>query len=377
MSKKIHKLEKETGLWKHRWEKSHQALLEMAADKQTRDAEIEDLNRKRLLLLELCKAFQQERATLIMQLKEKTIESNSVQSENQDNVKSIEQIENFTQVSEKLGNNLSQAQESLMQDIAAQEAKRTNPKADDPPTKTEITKRKEKKKQDLKQKKNEVSIVKDETKETGEKDNVQTNTIAEEKVNQNKEDSKVKSVESKEESKSIEEIKEQETIKNSETEEIEETNRNSDTNSKCPELPKNDENLEKNCLSNSESINQIPNDIELPLDYKTENIISDKLEVDFEKVEITNEIDKLSETLKNTDLNEKSKNNECLENKLISDSNCQVNIKKNCTVSQNSQTESEKFENISEVHVLTNSENVQNKTTSCPMTAKKGKVNII
>ncbi|XP_043483897.1 gamma-taxilin [Leptopilina heterotoma] len=392
MSKKIHKLEKETGLWKHRWEKSHQALLEMAADKQTRDAEIEDLNRKRLLLLELCKAFQQERATLILQLKEKTIESNSVQCENQDNVKSIEQIENFTQVSEKLGNNLSQAQESLMQDIAAQEAKRTNPKADDPPAKTETTKRKEKKKQDPKQKKNEVSIVKDETKESDEKDNVQTNTTADEKINQEKQDkdTKVESVETKEELKTTEEIKEQETIKNSETKELEEINknsdnftknseikeieeRNSDDTSKCSELPKNDENLEKNCLTNSESINQVSNDVELPLDNKTENIISDKLEVDVEKVEITNEIDKLSETLKNTDLNEKSKNNECLENKLISDLNCQENIKENCTVTENSQTESEKLENISELTVLTNSENVQIKTTSCPMMAKKGK----
>lgn len=69
MSKKILKLEKETSLWKQRWEKSHAALLEMASDKQTRDTEMEKLTHKLSLLQELCKAFQRERAELLAQLR--------------------------------------------------------------------------------------------------------------------------------------------------------------------------------------------------------------------------------------------------------------------------------------------------------------------
>ncbi|XP_058788602.1 gamma-taxilin [Phymastichus coffea] len=74
MSKKILKLEKDNNMWKTRWENSHAALLEMVTDKQTRDAEIVQLNKKCQLLQELCKAFQQERATLLVELKEKTID---------------------------------------------------------------------------------------------------------------------------------------------------------------------------------------------------------------------------------------------------------------------------------------------------------------
>ncbi|XP_051175715.1 alpha-taxilin-like isoform X2 [Leptopilina boulardi] len=378
MSKKIYKLEKETGLWKQRWEKSHQALLEMAADKQTRDAEIEGLNKKRLLLLELCKAFQQERTTLIMQLKEKTVESNSIQT---DNVKSIEQIENFTKVSEKLGDNLSQAQESLMQDIAAQEAKRTNQKTDEPPVKTESTKRKEKKKQDAKQKKNESSTVKNENNDKIQKEEI----ISDEKITSKQENlQESKNTKDKE---LVSEINQPEIIKDElkndsnqetkdtelkvidqETKEIEQ----SDKNNSNDNLMKNND-LEKICVSNSDSTNQISNDVKLPVDNnKTENIISEKIE----KIEITNEIDKLSETLKNTEVNEKKleTNDECLENKLISDTNYQEeNIKENCSVSQNSQLESEKMENLCEMTVLSNSDNVQIKSPTCPMTAKKGK----
>lgn len=353
----------------------------MAADKQTRDAEIEGLNKKRLLLLELCKAFQQERTTLIMQLKEKTVESNSIQT---DNVKSIEQIENFTKVSEKLGDNLSQAQESLMQDIAAQEAKRTNQKTDEPPVKTESTKRKEKKKQDAKQKKNESSTVKNENNDKIQKEEI----ISDEKITSKQEIlQESKNTKDKE---LVSEINQPEIIKDElkndsnqetkdtelkvidqETKEIEQ----SDKNNSNDNLMKNND-LEKICVSNSDSTNQISNDVKLPVDNnKTENIISEKIE----KIEITNEIDKLSETLKNTEVNEKKleTNDECLENKLISDTNYQEeNIKENCSVSQNSQLESEKMENLCEMTVLSNSDNVQIKSPTCPMTAKKGKVNI-
>ncbi|KAF7994085.1 hypothetical protein HCN44_011354 [Aphidius gifuensis] len=70
MSKKILTLEKETSQWKQRWEKSNDALFNMAADKQSKDAELEKLNRKVTTLDELCKAFQRERAELLAQLRE-------------------------------------------------------------------------------------------------------------------------------------------------------------------------------------------------------------------------------------------------------------------------------------------------------------------
>ncbi|XP_014207172.1 alpha-taxilin [Copidosoma floridanum] len=80
MSKKILKLEKETNMWKTRWEKNNNALLDMATEKQTRDAEMVALNKKCSLLQELCKTFQQERAKLIAQLKEKSQNSNNENS---------------------------------------------------------------------------------------------------------------------------------------------------------------------------------------------------------------------------------------------------------------------------------------------------------
>ncbi|XP_011309873.1 alpha-taxilin [Fopius arisanus] len=65
MSKKIIEWETKTTLWKKRWEKSHEALLEMATDKQAREAEMSKLTDKYSILQELCKAFQRERAELL------------------------------------------------------------------------------------------------------------------------------------------------------------------------------------------------------------------------------------------------------------------------------------------------------------------------
>ncbi|KDR22608.1 gamma-taxilin isoform X2 [Zootermopsis nevadensis] len=69
MSKKICKLEKETSSWKQRWEKSHQALLEMAADKQQRDSELALVTRQLAQLQKLCRTLQAERTSLLAQLK--------------------------------------------------------------------------------------------------------------------------------------------------------------------------------------------------------------------------------------------------------------------------------------------------------------------
>jgi hypothetical protein len=69
MSKKICKLEKETSSWKQRWEKSHQALLEMAADKQQRDGELALATRQLAQLQKLCRTLQAERTSLLAQIK--------------------------------------------------------------------------------------------------------------------------------------------------------------------------------------------------------------------------------------------------------------------------------------------------------------------
>jgi hypothetical protein len=69
MSKKVCKLEKETSSWKQRWEKSHQSLLEMAADKQQRDSELALATRQLAQLQKLCRTLQTERTSLLAQLK--------------------------------------------------------------------------------------------------------------------------------------------------------------------------------------------------------------------------------------------------------------------------------------------------------------------
>lgn len=69
MSKKIKKLEKETGSWKTRWENSNHALLEMAEDKQKHDLELLNSQKKIAQLEKLCRAMQVERTALQLQLK--------------------------------------------------------------------------------------------------------------------------------------------------------------------------------------------------------------------------------------------------------------------------------------------------------------------
>lgn len=80
MSKKILKLEKETSLWKQRWENSHAALLEMVSEKNLKDEELKSLNKKLSLLQELCKVFQRDRSTLLAQLRGANVSIASGQS---------------------------------------------------------------------------------------------------------------------------------------------------------------------------------------------------------------------------------------------------------------------------------------------------------
>jgi biopolymer transport protein ExbB/TolQ len=70
MSKKIINLEKETHSWKSRWEKSHQALVEMAADKQKKDEEFALASKQVLQLQKLCRTLQEERGKQQAKLKD-------------------------------------------------------------------------------------------------------------------------------------------------------------------------------------------------------------------------------------------------------------------------------------------------------------------
>uniref|UniRef100_A0A8C9PY59 Taxilin alpha n=1 Tax=Spermophilus dauricus TaxID=99837 RepID=A0A8C9PY59_SPEDA len=64
MTKKIKKLEKETTMYRSRWESSNKALLEMAEEKTLRDKELEGLQVKIQRLEKLCRALQTERNDL-------------------------------------------------------------------------------------------------------------------------------------------------------------------------------------------------------------------------------------------------------------------------------------------------------------------------
>lgn len=64
MTKRIKKLEKETAMWRSRWENSNKALIDMAEEKTRSDKEIGGLNMKVRKLESLCRALQAERNKL-------------------------------------------------------------------------------------------------------------------------------------------------------------------------------------------------------------------------------------------------------------------------------------------------------------------------
>ncbi|XP_033210372.1 gamma-taxilin-like isoform X2 [Belonocnema kinseyi] len=384
MSKKILKLEKETGLWKQRWEKSHKALYEMAADKQARDAEIEALNRKRLLLLELCKAFQQERTTLIAELKEKTAEVAALNETSVD-TKSNEQIEKFTKSSEELGKSLSQAQESLMEDMASQEVKIKSESVkskDEAPSKPESKKRKDKKRQEV-QKGNENTEVKKESSEKAGKDEIalkekvseETSSSKSETLNQDKASDK-EVIEKENEVKLFTEYMKPVVVEISK-EDLSKT----EGNSKESDSEKKESNPKENAQEET-SVNLDNGEIQVPLQVKVQVPLENKTEVNGEvKMEdgITNEVVHLSEDLKSADLNGTEKENH--EKKSISNLNPEngENIPEiGCEVSKKSEIVLDNVEAnqiVCEVAV-SNQEDVQIKSDSCLATAKKGKVNV-
>jgi Myosin-like coiled-coil protein. len=68
MSSKINKLEKETATWKQRWEKSHEAYLEMSNEKTKAESELITTCRQLAALLKLCRTLQTERAEMLAKL---------------------------------------------------------------------------------------------------------------------------------------------------------------------------------------------------------------------------------------------------------------------------------------------------------------------
>lgn len=66
MSKKIAKLEKETSIWRSRWENDHKALLQVAAEKL-------QLSKQLTQLQKLCRTLQGDRTALLSQLKNEGI----------------------------------------------------------------------------------------------------------------------------------------------------------------------------------------------------------------------------------------------------------------------------------------------------------------
>uniref|UniRef100_A0A4W5MH36 Taxilin gamma n=1 Tax=Hucho hucho TaxID=62062 RepID=A0A4W5MH36_9TELE len=68
MTKKIKKLEKETTLWRTKWETNNQALIQMAEEKTLRDKHYKGLHGKLECLEKLCRALQKERDDLTTKL---------------------------------------------------------------------------------------------------------------------------------------------------------------------------------------------------------------------------------------------------------------------------------------------------------------------
>lgn len=62
------RLEKETAVWKQKWESTHKALLALAAEKQVKDNEVSLQCRQLQQLQKLCRTLQSDRASLILQL---------------------------------------------------------------------------------------------------------------------------------------------------------------------------------------------------------------------------------------------------------------------------------------------------------------------
>lgn len=73
MTKKLKGLEKETALWKQRWEKSNCLLTEMALEKKQRDSELLSTTKQLAQLEKLCRAMQTERVSLIAEIKSSKI----------------------------------------------------------------------------------------------------------------------------------------------------------------------------------------------------------------------------------------------------------------------------------------------------------------
>ncbi|XP_071448941.1 beta-taxilin-like isoform X2 [Hetaerina americana] len=113
MSKKICKLEKETTSWKQRWECSHQALLEMAADKQQRDGELALANRRLTQMQALCRTLQAERSALLAQVRGGS-EGVKVADKADDSIKVLDEPKGLEEIGSKESEELSGAANSKL-----------------------------------------------------------------------------------------------------------------------------------------------------------------------------------------------------------------------------------------------------------------------
>lgn len=77
MSKNTGELEKEVLVWKNKWQKCVQSLLELAASKKVTDTELQNAQKKVDQLQKLCRQLQVDRSSYIKQLKAHGIEPQS------------------------------------------------------------------------------------------------------------------------------------------------------------------------------------------------------------------------------------------------------------------------------------------------------------
>ncbi|XP_065087305.1 alpha-taxilin [Ochlerotatus camptorhynchus] len=74
MSKKIRALEKETTIWKTKWERSNAGLIDLMSEKQVRDEHIMKTARQLFQLQKLCRTLQNERSAYFKALEENKVE---------------------------------------------------------------------------------------------------------------------------------------------------------------------------------------------------------------------------------------------------------------------------------------------------------------
>lgn len=119
MTKKMKKLEKETGTWKTRFENCNKALLDMIEEKTMRAKEYESFVVKIERLEKLCRALQEERIELYKRIKEaKTTEKEEEEEEDDDEDFSAGEHDSSNQPAQ-ITSDTSLADEKIVKDLEA------------------------------------------------------------------------------------------------------------------------------------------------------------------------------------------------------------------------------------------------------------------